>query len=162
MRYYTPTLRLMLIGNGPALAGMAQMAQMLGCDVTIAASDEATLISLAQAGQSTMPVREMDDATFEQLDFASAAVLFFHAHDEEPGILRHLVKTDCFYIGALGNHAVHRARLLALKAAGAADSDISRIRAPMGSIANAKTKATLAVSVLAELMGEAKARHLVA
>jgi xanthine/CO dehydrogenase XdhC/CoxF family maturation factor len=40
--------------------------------------------------------------------------------------------------------------------------DPSRIRAPVGSIAGSKSKATLAVGVLAEMMGQAKALNLLA
>jgi xanthine dehydrogenase accessory factor len=43
----------------------------------------------------------------------------------------------------------------------APQSDLSRIRAPVGSIAGAKSKANLAVGVLAEMMTEAKGRNLI-
>jgi xanthine dehydrogenase accessory factor len=97
----------------------------------------------------------------ERLDFASAAVLFFHDHEQEPGLLASLLKTKCFYIGALGNHAVHRERLAMLAAQGFGEGDLNRIRAPVGSIGGAKSKATLAIGALAEMMTEAKALNLV-
>lgn len=72
------------------------------------------------------------------------------------------MRQDCFYIGVLGNRAVHKQRLEALAALGIDGADLARLRAPVGSIQGAKTKATLAVGILAELLAEAKARHLVA
>ena len=42
-----------------------------------------------------------------------------------------------------------------------AKEDLARIRAPVGSIGGAKSKATLAIGALAEMMAEAKALNLV-
>jgi xanthine dehydrogenase accessory factor len=96
-----------------------------------------------------------------RLDFASAAVLVFHEHEKEPDILHGLVQTDCYYIGALGNHAVHRDRLAELSQRGVSEADLRRIRAPVGSIPGAKSKATFAIGVLTEMMAEAKANNLI-
>src|SRR5665648_520987 len=76
-------------------------------------------------------------------------------------IMSELLKTNCFYIGALGNHAVHRDRIAALTLQGIDESDLQRIRAPVGCIPAAKSMATLAVGVLAEMMTEAKTLNLV-
>jgi xanthine/CO dehydrogenase XdhC/CoxF family maturation factor len=76
-------------------------------------------------------------------------------------IFHRLVKTDCFYIGALGNHRVHGERLAALSACGISDRELARIDAPVGVISSAKSKATLAVGVLAEVLQHAKALNLI-
>ncbi|MFN0219247.1 MAG: XdhC family protein [Hyphomicrobium sp.] len=158
---YAPALRLLLIGNGPALAAMAALASATGIELTIHSDDEPTRDQIAATGLEGC-LRDLGRAdAVGQLDFASAAVLFFHAHDQEPDLLERLLRTPSFYIGALGNHAVHRERLELLTRRGFAQSDLSRIRAPVGLIAGAKSKATLAVGVLAELMTEAKARNLI-
>ena len=160
-RVYPNAVRLVLIGNGPGLVGLAVLAAATGIELRIITSDDATRAELEASGlaQNLVPASESDNLA--QLDAATAAVLFFHAHDQEPDLLGALLKSKSFYIGAIGNHAVHRERLAVLAARGFALSDLTRIRAPVGSILGAKSKATLAIGVLAELMAEAKAFNLV-
>ncbi len=161
-RVYVPNLRLLLLGNGPTLAGMASLAAATGIELAIRSPDEATRKELSGAGFRIF----LDDAelapAIDRLDFASAAILFFHDHEQEPASFwARLLGTKCFYIGALGNHAVHRERVAALAAQGFGEEDLARIRAPVGSIGGAKSKATLAIGALAEMMAEAKALNLV-
>jgi xanthine dehydrogenase accessory factor len=160
-RIHAPNLRLLLLGNGPALAGMASLAAATGLELAIRSPDEATRAELAGAGfRIFLDEGEVADA-MERLDFASAAILFFHDHEQEPDLLGRLLKAKPFYIGALGNHAVHRERLAVLAAQGFGAADLARIHAPVGSIAGAKSKATLAIGALAEMMAEAKVLNLI-
>jgi len=160
-RIYVPNLRLLLLGTGPALVGMAPLAAAAGIELAIRSPDDATRSRLAGSGFRIF----LDDGevgyAMDRLDFASAAILFFHDHEQEPDLLARLLRSQCFYIGALGNHAVHRERLGVLAAQGFGADDLKRIRAPVGSIGGAKSKATLAIGALAELMAEAKALNLV-
>ena len=160
-RFYTPKLRTLFLGHGPALVAMASLAAALGIDVAVYASDDPTLADLDRRGLRHMLMTGDVDGASGQLDFASAAVLVFHDHEQEPELLSGILKSDAFYIGALGNHAVHRARLKALSVRGFDDATLARIRAPVGMIGGAKSKATVAISALAELIAEAKARNLV-
>jgi xanthine dehydrogenase accessory factor len=160
-RIYVPALQVLLLGNGPGLVGIAAMAAAIGVEVQIFSEDDSTRVALAQFGLGS-PLDEAHlPAAIQRLDFASAAVLVFHEHEKEQGILSALLETGCFYIGVLGNHAVHRDRIKALAARGVSAENLRRLRAPVGSIPGAKSKATLAVGVLAEMITEAKALNLV-
>jgi xanthine dehydrogenase accessory factor len=161
-RTYTPSVRLLLLGSGPGLIGAAALAAALGLEICVAASDAATRAGLAASGYRGEWLDRVEAAELLTLDFATAALLFFHAHEQEPDLLRHLLKSQCFYIGALGNRAVHRQRVAHLAEMGADLASLSRIRAPMGSITNAKSQTTLALGVLTEVMSEAKRLNLVA
>ena len=160
-RVYVPSLQLLLLGNGPSLVGIATMARAIGLDVQISSLDETTRAALARHGLHAAMDETRSCSAIQQLDFASAAVLVFHEHEKELDIVSELLKTNCFYIGALGNHAVHRDRIAALTLQGIDESDLQRIRAPVGCIPAAKSMATLAVGVLAEMMTEAKTLNLV-
>ncbi len=161
-RVYAPPIRLALIGNGPALTGIATLAHATGLDLTIWSTDEVTRSQLAAGNQAASSSDDDLSAAISSLDHASAAVVVFHDHEAEPRILRKLLETPCFYLGVLGNHAVHRARLDALRALGIGEEALARLHAPVGSIPNAKSKATFAFGVLAEMLADAKARNLIA
>lgn len=161
-RSYSPNLRLVVAGHGPAVSAMASLATIIGFDVTIVSRDPATVTSVQNAGLSEVLSKSDAQTVLKKMDYATAAILLFHDHNQEPELLAAALDTNAFYIGALGNRAVHRARLMALSGLGVAHKDAGRIRAPLGLIAGAKTKATVAMSALSEVIAEAKARNLIA
>lgn len=162
VRVYPAPLRLALLGNGPALTGIATLAQATGVDLALWSTDDVTRSQLQAAGHTALAGEAVLDDLTASLDATSAAVVIFHDHDAEPHILRKLLATPCFYLGVLGNHAVHRTRLEALRQYGLSDTELKRLHAPVGSIANAKSKTTFAFGVLTEMLGVAKERHLIA
>lgn len=161
-RIYPAPIQLALIGSGPALTGIATLAAATGLDLVLWSTDEVTRAQLHASGYRCEASDEALDALTSGLDDASAAVVVFHDHDAEPRILQKLLATPCFYLGVLGNHAVHRDRVDALRRLGVADAELARLHAPVGSIANAKSKTTFAFGVLAEMLAVAKSRHLIA
>lgn len=161
-RVFFPRPRLLLLGSGPAVAALAMLATSTGLETEIWSPDETTRTELRNAGLRCGVEPKLSDAAIDRVDASTAVVLVFHEHDIEPAILARLLRRDAFYVGVLGNRAVHRQRLEALAELGFAAEELARIRAPVGSIAGAKSKATLAIGILAELMAEAKACHLVA
>ena len=161
-RIYPAAIRLALIGNGPAISGIAALAKVAGFEPVVWTTDETTRVQLQATGIDTTS-GEMDLADVaSSLDEASAAVVVFHDHDAEPAILQKLLATPAFYIGVLGNRAVHRARCDALSRMGIDAAQIARLHAPVGSIPNAKSKTTFAFGVLTELLAIARAQNLVA
>lgn len=159
-RVYSPAVRLCLFGSGPSLVAIARLAGAVGVELHMSSSDARTCSDLAKAGLSP-PAAGHEDFAIGQLDWASAAVLCFHAHDAEPDLLSAILKTNSFYIGVLGNHAVHRQRLTLLAARGINQHEIDRIYAPVGNIAGAKSKTTLAIGAIGELVDRAKAINLI-
>ncbi|RUP09173.1 XdhC family protein [Hyphomicrobium sp.] len=160
-RYYSPPLRLLLLGSGPLLNAIAVVAQVSGLEIAIWSPDEVTRNDAARRGISAFNGTDALQHSIEALDYASAAVLVFHDHEAEPEILARALETECFYLGVLGNHAVHRQRLEVLQAKGFTANARGRLHAPVGSIPGAKSKATLATGVLAEILAEAKIANLV-
>lgn len=161
-RVYPAPLRLALIGNGPALTGIATLARATGVETMVWSSEVATRAQLDQLGLEARKTPGELPAMIEALDYTSATVLVFHDHDAEPEILRQLLQRPCFYIGVLGNRAVHRARLDALGKMGVNPQEFARIHAPVGSIPNAKSKTTFAFGVLTEMLAEAKLHNIIA
>jgi xanthine dehydrogenase accessory factor len=160
-RVYPPKLQLLLLGSGPGLVSIAALAATLGIELLILSPDQAVRTALTPFGRYKLIGAADLKPVFAALDFASAAVLVFHDHEKELDYLAELLKTDCYYIGALGSRVVHGDRLKAL-APRCDAKDLGRIRAPVGSIPGAKSKATLAIGVLMEMMAEAKTLNLIA
>lgn len=161
-RYYPPPPKLLLLGTGPSVGAIAALAQVTGLDVSAWSPDEATRHRVVSHGLAVVHGQAALARQVAALDAASAVVLVFHDHAAEPEILSQILATQCFYIGVLGNHAVHRERLAALQASGFDATARARLRAPVGSIPAAKSQATLALGVVTELMAEAKVLNLVA
>lgn len=160
-RVYLPQPRVLLLGSGPVLSGLAALAHATGLETDVWTPDESTRSQVRAAGLEPLSGADLPERALDRLDAASAAVLVFHEHDAEPALLARLLQRDCFYIGALGSRSAHKARLRALFDLGWTEPDTSRIRAPVGAIQGAKSKATLAVGILAELLAAAKERGLV-
>lgn len=161
-RVFLPRIRLLLLGSGPVLVALAVLAMTVGIETEIWSPDDATRVRITEAGLEADADPRLGEDAIHRLDSGSAVVLVFHEHDVEPEIIARLLRRDCFYIGVLGNRAVHKQRLQALAALGVDAAELARLRAPVGSIQGAKTKTTLAVGILAEFLAEAKARNLVA
>jgi xanthine dehydrogenase accessory factor len=160
-RYYPPPLRLLLLGSGPLLNAVAAVAKVSGLEIAIWSPDEVTREQARRHGMTAFDGTAALGHSIEALDHASAAVLVFHDHEAEPDILARVLDTESFYIGVLGNHAVHRRRLETLQTKGFTATSRARLHAPVGTIPGAKSKATLAAGVLAEILAEAKVANLV-
>ena len=61
------------------------------------------------------------------------------------------LRSDCFYIGALGSRRNHAGRCARLKEQGFTDRDVARIHGPIGLSIGAISPAEVAVSIVAEM-----------
>jgi len=61
------------------------------------------------------------------------------------------LRSDCFYIGALGSRRNHAGRCARLKELGFSDSDLTRIHGPIGLAIGAVSPAEVAVSIVAQM-----------
>jgi xanthine dehydrogenase accessory factor len=72
---------------------------------------------------------------------------------DDPGLWAAL-NSDAFYIGALGSRTTHSKRLERLRAKGYGESQLQRIRGPIGLDIGARSPAEIAVAVLAQMTAE--------
>lgn len=161
-RLYLPQPRMLLLGAGPSVPALCRMAMAAGIETTVWAGDDVTRAKLDALGVAHFVSHSAPLDAISELDPYTAVVLAFHEHAQEPAILDHVLASECFYIGVLGNHAVHRQRLARLKELGHTPESLARLRGPIGIISQAKSQATLAVGIVSEVLIEAKLRNLVA
>lgn len=160
-RAFVPPARVLLVGGGPLVAAIAHLISSCGFEIDVATPDETTLRDLAALGVPSRSFVEAAAAVPGKLDAYTAAILAFHEHDWEAPVLAALLRSRCFYIGALGSKNVHTMRQQRLTALGFDAAETARIRSPIGLVPGARGRATLAVGILAELAAEAKTAGLI-
>src|SRR5271165_5790823 len=85
-------------------------------------------------------------------DSRTAVVTLTHDPKLDDPALDHALKSRAFYIGALGSHRTHAARLKRLRELGHQDNALSRIRGPVGLDIEAVTAPEIALSIIAEIV----------
>lgn len=142
-RAYIPTLRILLFGEGPEFDAFTRLATALGAEVDAYARSSTNGHGLA-LGQ--LPPGLVADPW-------TAILLLFHDHEWERALLRWAIETPAFFIGAQGGGPARDGRRAMLRAEGASEDAIARVRSPVGLIPRSRDPETLALSVLAEIVG---------
>jgi xanthine dehydrogenase accessory factor len=86
------------------------------------------------------------------LDPYTAVVALAHVGHIDDEALKIAMRSDCFYIGALGSKRNHAKRTERLKAGGFTDAEIARIHCPIGLNIGAHSPPEIAISIMAELV----------
>ena len=144
-----PGLKFRVFGTGIETATFAKLASGAGYDVAVSTTDDWALRALP-------PELMVKGSAFEACDEQTAAVLFFHDHEKESEILKSLLATECFWIGAQGSRRALNIRLETLAAEGIAQDQLDRIQGRIGLIPSARDPQTLSVSVLADVVAAYK------
>ncbi len=152
---YMPKLRLRIAGRGAAVEALARQAKQSGFEVHMQSPDTDMNIG----NQSCDRVEHLTDpSTPPEIhdDSWSAVVLMFHDHDWEGALLAQALKGEAFYIGAMGSARTHENRISMLADLGMSETEISRIRGPIGIIPSMRDANLLALSTLAEIVKAAQ------
>jgi xanthine dehydrogenase accessory factor len=148
---FGPRFQLFLIGAGPVSIYVAEMAKTL--DYQVLVCDPRPEMIEQWPVEGVQLVNQMpDDAVEAYADDRFSAIIAL-THDpriDDMGLMQAL-KTDAFFIGAMGStrtSAKRRERLLQLDLTAA---EIDKLHAPVGLSIGSKTPAEIAISILAQL-----------
>ena len=96
---------------------------------------------------------EWPDEALERLkpDHRSAVVTLTHDPKLDDPALAVALRSECFYIGALGSRRTHAARLRRLAELGFGESEMARIHGPVGLSIGAVSPAEVAISIVAQM-----------
>ncbi|MEM1131046.1 MAG: XdhC family protein, partial [Pseudomonadota bacterium] len=161
--YYTvvhqPRLRLVVAGRGAPLVAVAEVANALQMSNLALSPDaeDGRRAGLWNRG-SFSQLKSHRSAPRLGLDAWTAVLCLYHAHEWEEVILGAALKSDAFFIGAMGSPQTQKARLSMLRAAGYSERSLARVVGPIGLIPSARDAHTLAVSALAQVVEEYRER----
>ena len=98
--------------------------------------------------------QEWPDEALERLkpDQRSAVVTLTHDPKLDDPALAVALRSDCFYIGALGSRRTHAARCSRLREVGFTEADLARIHGPVGLAIGAVSPAEVATSIVAQII----------
>ena len=146
-----PRWRLLIIGAGQLSRFLAQIATGMDYRVTVCDPREEYRDGWQVEGVELVQAMPDDVVIAMQLDSRSAAVALTHDPKLDDMALMEALRSDAFYIGAIGsrsNNAKRRERLLQLDLSA---EQIARLHGPVGLYIGSKTAAEIAISILAEL-----------
>lgn len=150
---FGPKWRLLLIGAGQLSQAVAQMAQMLDFEVLVCDPREEYAAMLHMDGATR--IAGMPDDVVRELvpDAHTAIVALSHDPKLDDMALLEALRSNAFYVGALGsrrNQAARKQRLAEHFDVTAAE--LARLHGPVGLFIGARTPAEIAVSVVAEII----------
>jgi xanthine dehydrogenase accessory factor len=146
-----PRWRLILIGAGQLTQYLAEMARMLDYHVSVIEPREEYAAGWGVAG-IPLDRRMPDDVIAEaNLDGHSAVVALTHDPKIDDLALMEALKSAAFYVGAIGSKKNNDARRERLVEFDLSESEIARLRGPVGLYIGSKTPPEIAVAILAEM-----------
>lgn len=159
---HNPPVRLVVTGAVHISQALQPMARELGLDMTVI--DPRTAFATPERFPAVRLLAEWPDEALKTvtLDRHTAFVALTHDPKIDDPALDAALKSSCFYVGALGSRKTHAKRVERLKAAGFADADIARIRAPIGLNIGAVSPAEIALSIAGEIIATLRAERVAA
>jgi xanthine dehydrogenase accessory factor len=159
LNVYVPPARLIIVGAVHIAQSLAPMASMLDFDVTVV--DPRRAFATDSRFPGVKVIQDWADEAFEQmgLDVSTAVVTLTHDPKLDDPALEAALKSDVFYIGALGSRKTHAKRKERLTEAGITEEQFGRVHGPIGLNIGARSPAEIAVSILGQIV-EVRARRL--
>ncbi|PCI63142.1 MAG: XdhC/CoxI family protein [Kordiimonadales bacterium] len=145
-----PNLKLVIIGAVHIAQALAPMATVCGFDVTVVDPRELFLGERVFGDAERIHDWPDEYLAAHPLDASSALVTLTHDPKIDEAALKAGLKSDCFYIGALGSKKTQQSRIDRLSPY-FTQEQLGRIHGPVGLSIGAKSPAEIAVSIMAEL-----------
>ena len=108
-------------------------------------------------------ISKWPDEAFNEIETNSntALIALTHDHKIDDPALKHALKKNFYYIGALGSKKNHLSRCERLKKEGFNDNEINLIHGPIGIRLGGKSAPEIALSIIAQLVEETYKKTLI-
>jgi xanthine dehydrogenase accessory factor len=147
-----PRARVLIIGATHIGQILAQLVKIAGYEVLVI--DPRTAFAAAARFPDIRLDTEWPQDAIPRigLDGYSAVVALAHVGHIDDEALKLAMRSDCFYVGALGSMRNHSKRKQRLAEAGFSDAEIARIHSPIGINIGAQSPQEIAIAIMAELV----------
>ncbi len=150
--YFGPQWRLLIIGANQLGAMLANMAQVLDFDVLICEPRQEIRAEWHVEGVTWIDGMP-DDVVLEiKPDGRTAIVAVTHDPKLDDMALLEALKSDAFYVGALGSQKNQEKRRERMRMFDLNEMEIATLRGPVGLRIGSRTPAEIAIAILAELI----------
>ncbi len=157
---YKPALKMIVVGAVHISQALVRMAETLDIDVTLV--DPRTAYASEERFPGTKFLTDWPDEALEKIGINSSTAIITLSHDpklDDPA-LEIAVKSEAFYIAALGSRKTQKQRRERLSDKGFSDAEIARIHGPAGLDIGALEPAEIALSILSELVSIRRAENI--
>ncbi|MDB5550173.1 MAG: putative sulfurylase large subunit, molybdopterin cytosine dinucleotide biosynthesis [Rhizobium sp.] len=160
LNVHVPPPRIAVIGAVHISQALARIADVAGFDLRII--DPRTAFATEERFEGVDVVADWPEDVLKDtpLDAYTALVAVTHDPKIDDFPIAEALRTECFYIGALGSRKTHAKRVERLQAMGMTDAQIARIDAPIGLDIGAQSPAEIAVAVLGAIIQAFRKRAL--
>ena len=149
---HNPPLRLLIVGAVHIAQALVPMARIAGFDPLVIDPRE-TFGAISRFPGETV-VNDWPDEVIDEVGIDARTAVVLLSHDpklDDPALIRAL-KSECYYIGALGSRRTQGLRRERMAEAGFTDDEIARIHGPVGLSIGSMGPAEIAVSILSEMI----------
>ncbi|MGC2203798.1 MAG: XdhC family protein [Stellaceae bacterium] len=148
---FSPPRRCFVVGAVHIAQPLVQMLQLADYGVTVI--DPRGSFATEARFPGIELTQEWPDEALERLqpDHRSGVVTLTHDPKLDDPALAVALRSDCFYIGALGSRRTHAARCSRLTELGFSEADLARIHGPIGLAIGAVSPAEVAISIVAQM-----------
>ncbi|MCB1553054.1 MAG: XdhC family protein [Xanthomonadales bacterium] len=147
-----PRLRVYVCGDGENLSAFCRVARASRIDVVALHPQADRNAGLRDLGVETHALQSPNVLPALAWDAFSAGLTLFHDHTWELPFLMQALRADALLVGAMGSQRAQALRVEQLRALGADESEILRLRGPVGLLPRARNPEELAISILGELI----------
>ncbi|UVC11394.1 XdhC family protein [Rhizobium sp. TH2] len=160
LNVHVPPPRIAVIGAVHISQALARIADIAGFDLRII--DPRTAFATEERFEGVNVVADWPEDVLKDapLDAYTALVAVTHDPKIDDFPIAEALRTECFYVGALGSRKTHAKRVERLRALGITDEQIARIDAPIGLDIGAQSPAEIAVAVLGAVIQAFRKREL--
>lgn len=159
LNVHLPATRIVVIGAVHISQALVPIAQIAGFDITII--DPRTAFASSDRFSNVKLIAEWPQEVLQPGDLDAYTALCAVTHD--PKIddfpIAQALKSECFYVGALGSRKTHAKRKDRLAKLGIDDQQFERIHAPIGLDIGAASPQEIAVAIIAEIIGVFRRRE---
>jgi xanthine dehydrogenase accessory factor len=151
LEVYNPPLDLVIVGAAHIAQPLATMACL--ADYKVRIIDPRTAFATLERFPDVSLSHDWPDEALSKAPLGPRSALVALAHDpkiDDPA-LSSALRSSAFYVGALGSRKTHSNRLDRFKSLGFSDTELARIRGPIGLAIGARSPAEIAISIMAQM-----------